>query len=115
MLHSRGTSGTGRNTAAARFSSQATPPRSGTALDRHVKLTASSPTTVAAFDAGGRLSILPPVPSRHAASASAALFRLPTPQNLKANPERQAKVKTELCKFYAQGGVDACPYGHKCM
>ena len=34
------------------------------------------------------------------------------PQNLKGDPHRQAKVKTELCKFYIKG-CD-CPFGSKC-
>ena len=34
------------------------------------------------------------------------------PQNLKGDPTRQAKVKTELCKFYIQGCN--CPFGSRC-
>ena len=38
----------------------------------------------------------------------------PTPQNLKDSPDRRAKVKTEMCRHYLQGGAGGCPYGHKC-
>ena len=36
----------------------------------------------------------------------------PTPQNLRDNPERQAKVKTELCQFWIDG--KECPWGINC-
>eukprot|EP00557_Chaetoceros_sp_GSL56_P000124 CAMPEP_0176500072 /NCGR_PEP_ID=MMETSP0200_2-20121128/13310_1 /TAXON_ID=947934 /ORGANISM="Chaetoceros sp., Strain GSL56" /LENGTH=1051 /DNA_ID=CAMNT_0017898623 /DNA_START=829 /DNA_END=3984 /DNA_ORIENTATION=+ len=36
----------------------------------------------------------------------------PLPQNLKGDPLRQAKVKTELCLFYSRG--KPCPFGTKC-
>lgn len=36
----------------------------------------------------------------------------PIPQNLKGDPHRQAKVKTELCKFYIEGCE--CPFGSRC-
>lgn len=36
----------------------------------------------------------------------------PTPQNLRDNPERLAKVKTELCHYYNQ--ARKCPWGDKC-
>ena len=36
----------------------------------------------------------------------------PTPQNLKDNPERLAKVKTEMCRYYEQG--IECPWGYRC-
>lgn len=36
----------------------------------------------------------------------------PTPQNLKDNPERQAKVKTEMCRYYEEG--KKCRYGIHC-
>jgi len=38
----------------------------------------------------------------------------PTPQNLKDNPERLAKVKTEMCRYYELGGLKNCPWGDKC-
>lgn len=38
----------------------------------------------------------------------------PTPQNLRDNPERLAKVKSEMCHFYDAGGVDHCPFGANC-
>ena len=34
------------------------------------------------------------------------------PQNLKGDPHRQAKVKTELCAFFSKG--KKCPFGSKC-
>ena len=36
----------------------------------------------------------------------------PLPQNLKGDPHRQAKVKTELCLHYARG--KECPFGFRC-
>ena len=38
----------------------------------------------------------------------------PTPQNLRDNPERLAKVKTEMCHYFQDGGASACPYGANC-
>ena len=39
----------------------------------------------------------------------------PTPQNLRDNPERLAKVKTEMCHFFEEGGsATACPFGSNC-
>jgi len=38
----------------------------------------------------------------------------PTPQNLRDNPERLAKVKTEMCHYFQEGGARACPYGANC-
>jgi hypothetical protein len=38
----------------------------------------------------------------------------PTPQNLRDNPERLAKVKTEMCHYFEEGGAGACPYGPNC-
>jgi hypothetical protein len=38
----------------------------------------------------------------------------PTPQNLKDNPERLAKVKTEMCRYFELGGIENCPWGDKC-
>ena len=37
-----------------------------------------------------------------------------TPQNLRDNPERLAKVKTEMCHYYEEGGAKACPFGANC-
>ena len=37
-----------------------------------------------------------------------------TPQNLRDNPERLAKVKTEMCQYYEEGGAKACPFGANC-
>ncbi len=37
-----------------------------------------------------------------------------TPQNLRDNPERLAKVKTEMCQFFEEGGAKNCPYGKSC-
>ena len=39
----------------------------------------------------------------------------PTPQNLRDNPERLAKVKTELCHYFEEGGLRTCPYGDNCV
>ena len=36
----------------------------------------------------------------------------PKPQNLRDNPERQAKIKTELCQFWIEGRE--CPWGVSC-
>ena len=36
----------------------------------------------------------------------------PTPQNLRDNPERQAKIKTELCQFWID--KKPCPWGVNC-
>ena len=36
----------------------------------------------------------------------------PLPQNLKGDPHRQAKVKTELCLFFSRG--KKCPFGPRC-
>lgn len=36
----------------------------------------------------------------------------PTPQNLRDNPERAAKIKTELCQFWIEG--KKCPWGINC-
>lgn len=38
----------------------------------------------------------------------------PTPQNLRDNPERLAKVKSEMCHYYEKGGAKACPFGANC-
>ncbi|KAL3816379.1 hypothetical protein ACHAXA_000457 [Cyclostephanos tholiformis] len=38
----------------------------------------------------------------------------PTPQNLRDNPERLAKVKTEMCHYFEEGGARACPFGANC-
>ena len=38
-----------------------------------------------------------------------------TPQNLRDNPERLAKVKTEMCHFIDEnGGFTSCPFGVNC-
>lgn len=52
---------------------------------------------------GGERQPPPPSPSGHV-----------TPQNLRDNPERLAKVKTEMCVFYERGGAKNCPYGANC-
>ena len=36
------------------------------------------------------------------------------PQNLRKDPEKRAKVKTEMCRFYTEGGAKSCPWGSKC-
>ena len=36
----------------------------------------------------------------------------PTPQNLRDNPVRLAKVKSELCQYYSSGR--RCPFGDRC-
>ena len=36
----------------------------------------------------------------------------PTPQNLRDNPVRLAKVKSELCQYYSSG--QRCPFGDRC-
>ncbi len=36
----------------------------------------------------------------------------PLPQNLKGDPHRQAKVKTELCLYFSRGSP--CPFGARC-
>ena len=36
----------------------------------------------------------------------------PLPQNLKGDPRRQKKIKTELCLFFSRG--EKCPFGKKC-
>ncbi|KAL7537243.1 hypothetical protein ACHAXR_007688 [Thalassiosira sp. AJA248-18] len=38
----------------------------------------------------------------------------PTPQNLRDNPERMAKVKTEMCHYYEDGSAKKCPWGANC-
>lgn len=38
----------------------------------------------------------------------------PTPQNLRDNPERMAKVKTEMCQYYEKAGPKNCPFGNNC-
>ena len=45
-------------------------------------------------------------------NVSADLSGSPLPQNLKGDPHRQAKVKTELCLFFSRG--KPCPFGRKC-
>ena len=49
-----------------------------------------------------RASTMSPTPTSH------------TPQNLRDNPERLAKVKTEMCRYYELGGTKNCPWGDKC-
>ncbi|KAL7542681.1 hypothetical protein ACHAXR_011986 [Thalassiosira sp. AJA248-18] len=38
----------------------------------------------------------------------------PTPQNIKDNPERLARVKTEMCSYFENDGAESCPYGKNC-
>jgi hypothetical protein len=45
-------------------------------------------------------------------NVSVDLSGSPLPQNLKGDPHRQAKVKTELCLFFSRG--KPCPFGRKC-
>ena len=51
---------------------------------------------------------------RNRASTMSPASASPTPQNLKDNPERLAKVKTEMCRYYELGGLKNCPWGDKC-
>eukprot|EP00984_Skeletonema_dohrnii_P032218 scaffold25888_cov174-Skeletonema_dohrnii-CCMP3373.AAC.1 len=51
---------------------------------------------------------------RRGASTMSPASASPTPQNLKDNPERLAKVKTEMCRYYELGGLKNCPWGDKC-
>ena len=51
---------------------------------------------------------------RNRASTVSPAPASPTPQNLKDNPERLAKVKTEMCRYYELGGLKNCPWGDKC-
>ena len=52
-------------------------------------------------------------PFKRLSSDENTCFVIPQlPQNLKGDPHRQAKVKTELCLHYARGKV--CPYGVRC-
>ena len=48
------------------------------------------------------------------ASTNATSPTSPTPQNLKDNPERLAKVKTEMCRYFELGGIKNCPWGDNC-
>ena len=60
---------------------------------------------VAAADDGGERS-LPRQPSNGLDA---------TPQNLRDNPQRLAKVKTEMCIYRDdKGSFDNCPYGDRC-
>ncbi|KAL7461607.1 hypothetical protein ACHAXS_002024, partial [Conticribra weissflogii] len=59
-----------------------------------------TPRNSASRNSGGT----PPVPEPASAT--------PTPQNLADNPERLAKVKTELCAYYEKG--KRCPWGDRC-
>lgn len=62
---------------------------------------------IAAGDGGERPSQNHQPPSGHATPV--------TPQNLRDNPERLAKVKTEMCHFIDEnGGFTSCPYGVNC-
>ncbi len=52
-------------------------------------------------------------PTKNVSSSDeSAACSSPLPQNLKGDPHRQAKVKTELCLHYARGKV--CPFGSRC-
>jgi len=50
--------------------------------------------------------------SHHPRRSSVDSSASPLPQNLKGDPTRQAKVKTELCLFFSRG--TACPFGSRC-
>ncbi|KAL7554600.1 hypothetical protein ACHAWF_018087 [Thalassiosira exigua] len=66
---------------------------------------------IAAGDGGERPP--PPPPDRNGGGGGAGGGGgRNTPQNLRDNPERQAKVKTELCHFYEEG--KECPWGDLC-
>ena len=54
---------------------------------------------------------MPPPPSKTATTPSPAAAS-PPPQNLRGDPQRQAKVKTELCLYYLKDVV--CPFGERC-
>lgn len=51
-------------------------------------------------------------PSRNNSSDESNGCVSPLPQNLKGDPHRQAKVKTELCLHYVRG--KECPFGSRC-
>ena len=73
-----------------------------TCRPRQVAVTAPAPASVRAPRRGRRFS------GRRSPSSVAA----PTPQDLRQNPERLAKVKTEMCRYYEEG--KKCPYGGQC-
>jgi len=50
--------------------------------------------------------------SMSAQTQSITLPSTPPPQNLRNDPHRLAKIKTELCLYYTQGWK--CPFGSKC-
>jgi len=57
----------------------------------------------------------PPVPiptPTSCSSCSNSVITTPPPQNLKGDPHRQAKVKTELCLYYLKDLP--CPFGERC-
>lgn len=97
------------------------PPRD---KDNTVKDTASdSPPKLAAstssFKPLSKMSSSSSITSTHNSShkrsrASTMSPASPTPQNLKDNPERLAKVKTEMCRYYELGGIQNCPWGDAC-
>ena len=65
--------------------------------------------SISAWDGGER----PPLTSSGGDNSSSSGSH-PTPQNLRDNPERLAKVKTEMCHYYDESGAKNCPWGANC-
>ncbi|KAL3800441.1 hypothetical protein HJC23_011678, partial [Cyclotella cryptica] len=63
------------------------------------------------FDTSHTPSAHSPIPSQSGAKAPAPL-QAPLPQNLRGDPFRSAKVKTELCRYY--NTPKGCVFGDKC-